>query len=179
MEGRAVRDRQTTSALVVVLLLACLVSGCRGRGGAGEEVGPNLLPEEDAKSLVLSLGVLADITESYLQTSGPIYRVLRGHDQSGRDRFVWVDLRVVHSVLADSGASREEILDKARPFFSATSAAQAELVFIPPELKVYPCEEFICQSSGNVFWLVQIYDDQQQCRLSLWYSFESGELLGN
>ncbi len=170
--------RNGVMALTALLLFGSLAGGCTTRHGEPLGGGPHLLPEDEARSLAISQGVLADITECYLQTSGPIYRVLRGHDKSGRDCFVWIDLGIVHTVPAEAGVSREEILDKAKPFSEAGHLVHADLVYIPPELKAYPTLEFICQSPGNVFWWVRVCDDQQQPLASLWYSFENGEYLG-
>jgi len=165
--------------VLTLLLFGGLAGGCRDRHGELESTGPSLLPENEARTLATSQGVLADITESYLQTCGPIYRVLRGYDKSGREWFVWIDLRIVHAVPADEGVSWEEILAKAEPFSAAGYSIRADLVYIPSEVKAN-AREAIRESPGNVFWWVRAFDDpNSQALLSLWYSFESGEPLGD
>jgi len=165
---------------LTALVFGGLVSGCRHAGDEPLATGPSLLPADEAIGLAMKQGVLADVTETYLQTCGPIYRVLRGHDKSGRVWFVWIGRQVVHSVPADEGVPREEILAKAGSFLEAGYSVRADLVYISPEAKDIALEA-IRESPGNVFWWVRVFDEassKSQSLLSLWYSFESGEPLG-
>lgn len=72
--------------------------------------GPSLLTESETKKLVLREGYLDRIDSFGMSTAGPIYRVVFGIAKDKREKALWVNKDIVHSVYMDEGISKEDVL---------------------------------------------------------------------
>lgn len=117
------------------------------------KIGPNLASEDEAARLARSGTPLRDIIDCYLQTCGPIYRVVKGRTEAGRETYVWVSDQVVAQAYSDEVISADEAIGQIKTSFPKSMIDGIRLVYIPDVVKASSVEE-IRTASGNVFWQV-------------------------
>lgn len=139
--------------LALVLMMGAVLMGCRTGRESDLQVGPNLVSEVEAGRLARKETPLVDIVDSCLQTCGPVYRVLKGRTDSGREIVVWVSDRVVAQAYSDEGMSTEEAIQRVKDLFPGSGVDRVQLVYIPDSGKASAAEE-IRTAPGNIFWQV-------------------------
>jgi len=145
--------------LALILLMALSVIACSQPVHSDSQAGSNLLSEDEAKALARSETPLIDIIDSYVQTCGPVYRVVRGRTEAGSYLYVWVSGVIIAQVLEDDGVSADEAVRQVKAAFPGSRIDRVGLVYVPDDAKQWAIGE-IRSASGNVFWQVTcIYGD--------------------
>jgi len=130
-----------------------LVLGYRTElGRMNRLVGPRLVSEEQARAIALRETPISEVVETYLQTCGPIYRVVRGRTSTGREIVVWLNSEIVSYAYLDEGISADEVLSGVRQV--CPHIDEVRLVYIPDHIKSTSRAE-IRTAPGNVFWQIR------------------------
>lgn len=165
--------------LAVVLILGATTMGCTSTVSEDSRVGPNLISETEARSLARRETPLVDITESYLQTCGPIYRVLKGRTDDGKEIFVWVSDQIVAQTYSDDGISADDAMKQIKQQFPGSTIDGVRLVYVPDWAKASPSSiGEIKTAPVNIFWQVTCSFDNTDQKVEHFVPC-SGEILDN
>ena len=96
---------------------------------------------------------MTDFVDCYLQTCGPVYRVVVGRTETGRVLYVWVSDAIVAHAYSDDGISADEAMRQTKTDYPKVQIDGVRLVYVPDAVKRSAVEE-IGTSSGNAFWQV-------------------------
>lgn len=135
--------------VVLALVLGTVIMGCPVKNETDLRTGPNLVSEDEAGRIGRKETPLAEIVDSYLQTCGPIYRVLNGRTDGGREIFVWVSDQVVAYAYTDEGISADEAIRRTKVLFPRFRIDEIRLVYIPDSVKALSVED-IRSAPGNI-----------------------------